>query len=750
MPGITNIVLFALAGAFGGSAAWAFVLALSTWSAGGLLTEMALGSIAGMFIGAFLGSREPIAGRQFAAAARRAAFGGAAGLIGGAAGAGLGSTVFTTLGALVVDAGGFPASLGVALAAALGWAILGASVGLCGGMMVRSRERALYGLSGGVLGGLFGGLMLSGLSATSIWSALAGLCLLGMSIGAFISLVEETFVTAKVKVVKGRHLNREFPLFKDLNVVGRDDRSDVCLSGAEGVGIQHAVIRRTKGRYSIETDDEGKMVYVNQKPTRSSGLADGDVIRVGSILLMFSAMRKAAALVVFVLLAGLSGMGESAAQAGEPASVRISQFDLTGFPVVKAYVSILDSANKPVRGLTSAGVTLSENGRPVPIDTMRMKGMDSGPEPVSLAIVLDRSGSMAGDKIVKAKESVLRFLALMEPGDRASLITFSDNVDKVEPPTENRELLKQRTEAILADGHTALFDAIAAGVESVKGVPGRRTVVVLTDGIANRGALDINQAVAAAIKEYVSVYVVGLGKDVRAARLEGIAEMTGGFYFYAPSADGLAEIYESISKRIHNEYIVTYRTEKRADYLRNATLTLSPGLQTTRAYFQPESSLFGAGGNAPGWAFGVSLASVLAFALVSLRKVERKYETGHLSLVRGQGTRKDVDINATVTIGRDGRNGLGLIRDSAVAEQHAEVVKENGKYFIEDKGTASGTFVNKTRVVGKQALADGDVIDVGHHTTIVFSEESPWTCAGCGNPVRSGAKFCVKCGKRAA
>jgi hypothetical protein len=91
-------VFFAVAGALGGSAAWAFVLTLSASSASGLLTEMALGSIAGMFIGGFLWSREPIAGRQFLAAARRAAFGATGGLIGGAAGAGLGSTVFTALG----------------------------------------------------------------------------------------------------------------------------------------------------------------------------------------------------------------------------------------------------------------------------------------------------------------------------------------------------------------------------------------------------------------------------------------------------------------------------------------------------------------------------------------------------------------------------------------------------------------------------------------------------------------------------
>ncbi len=748
MPTLSKILLYAVAGALGGSAAWAFVLSLSASSGGGLLTEMMLGGLAGMFIGGFLWSHESITGRQFRVAVKRAGIGAVAGVIGGAAGAALGSTAFTALGTFVADAGGFRASLGVAIAVALGWAILGAAVGLSGGMMIRSRERALYGLVGGAIGGLLGGLMFNELSATSMWSALAGLSLLGLSIGAFISLVEEAFVAAKVKVVKGRHIGREFPLLKELNVIGRDDRSDVCLSGAEGVGIQHAFIKRTNGHFSIETDKDGA-VYVNQKLTHRDRLSDGDVIRVGSILLLFSAMKKAAVIAVVIVLLGMSVTGEQRALAGEPASLQISQFDLSRFPMVKAYVSVLDAAGKPVRGLTRDIVTLAENNHPVAIDAMQMSGTNGVPEPFSLAIVVDRSGSMTGDKIMRAKESVLRFLSFMEPGDRAALITFSDAVERVEPLTGDMERLKQETEAIKAGGHTALFDAIAGGVESVRGIPGRRAVIVLTDGIANRGALDINQAITAAIKEYVSVYVIGLGRDVRRARLERIAEETGGFYFFTPSADGLSEIYDTISKRIRGEYVVTYRTEKRADYLRNVSLSLNKGLQASRAYFQPESSLFGASGMAPGWAFGLSLACVLGLVAISLRKVDRQYQTGHLSLVRGRGTRKDIDINAPVTIGRDERNELGLFKDSDVEQRHAEVVKENGRYIIEDKGTRAGTFVNKKRVEGKQALEDGDVINVGR-ATIVFSEEDKRACAGCGRPVKTGAKFCVHCGAKAA
>ncbi len=747
---IPTILLYAIAGALGGSAAWAFVLSLSTSSSGGMLSEVILGGAVGISIGAFLWSHESIRGRQASVAIRRAGYGAAGGLMGGAAGAALGNTVFTSIGRLAADAGGFKSSLGVALAVALGWSILGAAVGLSGGLMIRSRERAWYGLFGGALGGLLGGFLLNEISETSIWSVLAGLALLGLSIGAFISLVEEAFVSAKVKVVKGRHLGREFSVLKEMSVVGRDDRSDVCLSGAEGVGIRHAVIKKKNGHFTVESDEEGKPVYVNDKLTRNSKLADGDVIRVGSILLLFSAVKKAAvAEAAVILLLGISLLGGGTAMAGEPASVQISQFDLSDFPVVKAYVSVLDGEGKPLRGLSKGDITLAENDNPVTIDSLRMPGANGKAEPFSLAIVVDRSGSMAGEKIARAKESVLRFLALMEPGDRAALIAFSDKVERTESLTSDVERLKQATETIKAGGHTALFDAIAGGVETVQGIPGRRAVIVLTDGIANRGALDIDQAISAGIRQNVSIYVIGLGADVRKARLERIAEETGGFYFFTPSADGLSQIYDAISRRIRGEYTVTYRTGKRADYLRNVTLTLKTGQQTTRAYFQPQSSLFGEGTKAPGWAYGVTLASILGLVAVSLRKMDRQYKTGHLSLVRGRGTRRDIDIEASVTIGRDKRNTLSLFRDSGVEQEHAEIRKENDRYIIEDKGSRTGTFVNKKMVSGRLVLKDGDMINVGQ-AAIVFNDENERRCPGCGGIIRETAKYCMKCGAKAA
>ena len=747
MLGISpKTMLYGAAGALGGSAAWAFVPALSGAAGGGLGAEILLGALTGMCIGGFIWSHEAMTGKQFRTAIKRAAFGAAAGILGGALGAGLGSMAFSALGRYAADLSGFRASLGVALSVALGWAMLGATIGVSGGIMIRSRDRARYGLIGGSCGGFVGGLLFNALSATNIWSALAGLFLLGLSIGAFISLVEEAFVSAKIKVIKGRHVGREFPLIKELNIVGRDDRSDVCLSGAEGVAVRHAGILRKNGRFFIETDEEGKAVYVNQQMTRNSRLADGDVIRVGSILLLFSAMRKAA---VIVLLIGLSLPGSPAALAKEPASAQITQFDLSGFPTVRTYVSVLDAEGQPVRGLRREITTLRENGRSVAIDAMTPAGAAGERKPVSLAIVMDQSGSMAGEKIEQAKASVLRLLSLLEQDDRVSLLAFSDSVQMLAPLSTDRYGLHEAVQTVRPDGHTALYDGIAQGVDSVRGVPGRRAVIVLSDGIANRGSLDIGQAIDAAVRENVSVFVIGLGDDVRTARLERIAEETGGSYFFTPSAEGLQEIYGTIGKRILNEYVITYRTGARSDYLRNVSLTLVGGRTAARSYFQPRSSLFGAGGRPPRWAYAVPLASLLGLIGISFRKLERHYPTGHLSLVRGQGTKKDIDISSNVTIGRDERSTLGLLKDDDVAKQHAEITKENGRYVIADKGAPTGTFVNRQRVRDTQELKDGDVITVGK-ATIVFSEESAGACSGCGGDLRPNAKFCAKCGQKAA
>ncbi len=408
---------------------------------------------------------------------------------------------------------------------------------------------------------------------------------------------------------------------------------------------------------------------------------------------------------------------------------------------------MLDREGKPLHGLARTDVSLMENGKPMALSGMTMSGSTGKREPLALAIVVDRSGSMAGAKIAHARDSVLRFISLMEKGDRASLYAFSDDVSEVQSLSGDQDKLKSAVRTIATGGNTSLYDAIARGVDSVDGLSGRKAVVVLSDGIANRGAMTIDQAIDGAVKSYVSVYVIGLGEDVRAARLERIANETGGSYFFTPTSEGLAAIYETISRRIRNEYVLRFTTERRGEYLRNVSVALAPGLTARRGYFQPRSSLFGAGSKPSAWAYLVPLLSIMGLLAVSLRALERFHRTGHLSVVAGRASKKELDIIASVSIGRDERNTLGLFRDDKVEQTHAEVRKDNGRYVVQDRGTASGTYVNAKKIAGVQALTDGDIISIGS-ARIVFSQGSRQACPGCGGALRSNAKFCPKCGMR--
>jgi pSer/pThr/pTyr-binding forkhead associated (FHA) protein len=134
---------------------------------------------------------------------------------------------------------------------------------------------------------------------------------------------------------------------------------------------------------------------------------------------------------------------------------------------------------------------------------------------------------------------------------------------------------------------------------------------------------------------------------------------------------------------------------------------------------------------------------------VSLRNIEGIYAAGHLSVVRGQASKKEVDIAGAVMIGRDERNALGLFRDNSVAQYHAEVASQNGKYRIMDKGSPAGTYVNRQKVAGAQTLRDGDIITIGS-AQIVFSEGRGTACPSCGVALRKNAKFCPKCGVKKA
>lgn len=76
-----------------------------------------------------------------------------------------------------------------------------------------------------------------------------------------------------------------------------------------------------------------------------------------------------------------------------------------------------------------------------------------------------------------------------------------------------------------------------------------------------------------------------------------------------------------------------------------------------------------------------------------------------------------------ITIGRNVKNDI-QIDNLSVSKQHARIIKDQGKYFVEDLNSTNGTYLNEKKI-SKEKLADNDVITVGKHTLVTILEKRP-------------------------
>jgi hypothetical protein len=186
------------------------------------------------------------------------------------------------------------------LARALGWAFVGAAIGLCPGMITRDRRRALRGLVGGWAGGFVGGLLFDLIGAvvmmattdTGTLNRFVADLVVGLSVGLMVALVEVAAKTAWLVAVSGKRAGTQFILSKDTTSIGRDDRDDVILWGDPQMATRHARVLRARGGFVLERLSQEAPTLVNGRcwaePTL---LRDGDEIQLGSTRFWFQTRR---------------------------------------------------------------------------------------------------------------------------------------------------------------------------------------------------------------------------------------------------------------------------------------------------------------------------------------------------------------------------------------------------------------------------------------------------------------------------
>jgi Ca-activated chloride channel family protein len=171
--------------------------------------------------------------------------------------------------------------------------------------------------------------------------------------------------------------------------------------------------------------------------------------------------------------------------------------------------------------------------------------------PLNLAVVLDRSGSMTGAKIEKARQAAMGLVDQLAPGDLFSLIAYSDHAEVLVPAQEleDKEAVKRRISGIRPGGSTALYEGVQLGATQVQGhLSSRRInrVILLSDGLANVGpssTQDLRQLGRSLSERGISVTTIGVGDDYNEDLMAGLAEASDANYYYVKDTERLPEIF---------------------------------------------------------------------------------------------------------------------------------------------------------------------------------------------------------------
>lgn len=172
--------------------------------------------------------------------------------------------------------------------------------------------------------------------------------------------------------------------------------------------------------------------------------------------------------------------------------------------------------------------------------------------PANVAIVLDKSGSMAGEKIVQAREAAIQAVNMLGREDIVSVVTYDSTVDVIVPATKlvDKAAIVRRISTIQADGNTALFAGVAKGAAEVRKFLSRNRVnrvILLSDGQANVGPSsprELGELGLSLSKEAISVTTIGLGLGYNEDLMTQLAGFSDGNHAFAKSADDLGPIFE--------------------------------------------------------------------------------------------------------------------------------------------------------------------------------------------------------------
>ena len=246
--------------------------------------------------------------------------------------------------------------------------------------------------------------------------------------------------------------------------------------------------------------------------------------------------------------------------------------------VVQVTTTVTDDEGRFVKGLTRNQFRVKEDGV-----AQRLTAFAGENTPLEIVVAIDVSHSMS-DAMPTLKAAVRAFLSALRPADQVTLLAFNDNILTLARRATDPALRLRAVDRLAPWGGTALYDAMIIALNTVGKQPGRRALVVFSDGEDQNSVATLKRVESRLETSDATIYTIGLGRSIKdqdlAQVLARMSQMSGGRSFLLDDISELETVFADIVEELSNQYLLSYASsnDARDGTWRKITVEL-PGLK---------------------------------------------------------------------------------------------------------------------------------------------------------------------------
>lgn len=283
-----------------------------------------------------------------------------------------------------------------------------------------------------------------------------------------------------------------------------------------------------------------------------------------------------AAIVGAVAALSLALAAPAAAQAE---GLEVRSIDAGAFPLVRAVVSGPTITDDPEHAFK-----IVEDGQELEIDVVRLRTND-----LNVVVVMDVSGSMAGEPLAQAKLAVGKLLTTLPPDVPVSIVTFGATATVQHPFTTDRDALQAAVDGVIAAGGTALLDGVEQGLTQLTTRGGTGAMVVLADGADSASGTEEAAVLERLGSEGVAASFVALqSPDHDLSTIQAMADAAGGRVVTVEEAAGLRDAFAQIAAGLGGLFELRWRSASEgAEADLTISLASAPDVSVSTSFEHP-------------------------------------------------------------------------------------------------------------------------------------------------------------------